>query len=60
MNGLEAGKRIKRLFRSVRLVYLTMNTDIGIAAEAFRGGASGYVLEVVGRVGTGERHSGSA
>jgi DNA-binding NarL/FixJ family response regulator len=45
MNGLEAGKRIKRLFRSVRIVYLTMNTDIGIAAEAFRGGASGYVLK---------------
>jgi DNA-binding NarL/FixJ family response regulator len=45
MNGLEAGKRIKRLFRSVRIVYLTMNTDVGIAAEAFRGGASGYVLK---------------
>jgi DNA-binding NarL/FixJ family response regulator len=45
MNGLEAGKRIKRLVRTVRLVYLTMNTDIGIAAEAFRGGASGYLLK---------------
>jgi len=45
MNGLEAGKRIKKLVRTVRLVYLTMNTDVGIAAEAFRGGASGYLLK---------------
>ena len=45
MNGLEAGKRIKKLLRAVRIVYLTMNTDVGIAAEAFRGGASGYLLK---------------
>ena len=45
LNGLEAGKRIKRLVRTVRIVYLTMNPDIGIAAEAFRGGASGYLLK---------------
>ena len=45
MNGLEAGKRIKKLLRGVRIVYLTMNTDVGIAAEAFRGGASGYLLK---------------
>jgi DNA-binding NarL/FixJ family response regulator len=45
MNGLEAGKRIKRLVRTVRIVYLTMNTDLGVAAEAFRGGASGYLLK---------------
>jgi len=45
MNGLEAGKRIKKLLRGVRLVYLTMNTDLGVAEEAFRGGASGYLLK---------------
>ena len=45
LNGLEAGKRIKKLVRAVRLVYLTMNTDLGIAAEAFRNGASGYLLK---------------
>jgi len=45
MNGLEAGKRIKKLLRTVRIVYLTMNIDLGIAAEAFRGGASGYLLK---------------
>jgi DNA-binding NarL/FixJ family response regulator len=45
MNGLEAGKRIKKLLRSVKLVYLTMNSDLGVAAEAFRCGASGYLLK---------------
>jgi DNA-binding NarL/FixJ family response regulator len=45
LNGLEAGKRIKKMVRAIRIVYLTMNTDLGIAAEAFRGGASGYLLK---------------
>ncbi len=45
MNGLEAGKRIRKLSRAVRIVYLTMNPDKGIAAEAFRSGASGYLLK---------------
>lgn len=45
LNGLEAGKRIKSLIRTVRIVYLTMNNDTGIAAEAFRLGASGYLLK---------------
>jgi DNA-binding NarL/FixJ family response regulator len=45
LNGLEAGKRIKRMMCAVRLVYLTMNTDLGIAVEAFRNGASGYLLK---------------
>ena len=45
MNGLEAGKRIKSLLRPVKLVYLTMNPDLGVAAEAFRAGASGYLLK---------------
>ena len=45
MNGLEAGKRIKRLQRTIKIVYLTMNPDLGVAAEAFRCGASGYLLK---------------
>jgi DNA-binding NarL/FixJ family response regulator len=45
LNGLEAGKRIKKMVRAVRIVYLTMNNDIGVAAEAFRNGASGYLLK---------------
>jgi DNA-binding NarL/FixJ family response regulator len=42
---LEAGKRIKKMVRTIRIVYLTMNTDTGVAAEAFRNGASGYLLK---------------
>jgi DNA-binding NarL/FixJ family response regulator len=45
MNGLEAGKRIKKLQRTVKIVYLTMNPDLGVAAEAFRGGASAYLIK---------------
>ena len=45
MNGLEAGKRIKRLQRTIKIVYLTMNPDLGVAGEAFRCGASGYLLK---------------
>lgn len=45
LNGIEAGKRIKKLLRGTRLVYLTMNPDLGVAEEAFRTGASGYLLK---------------
>lgn len=44
---LEAGKRIKKLARTVRIVYLTTYTDIGILAEVLRGGARGYLLETL-------------
>jgi len=45
LNGLEAGRQIKQAQRDVKLVYLTMNEDPDLAAEAFRFGASGYVLK---------------
>lgn len=45
LNGLEAGRQIKRARREVKLVFLTMNEDAELAAEAFRAGASGYVLK---------------
>jgi DNA-binding NarL/FixJ family response regulator len=45
LNGLEAGQQIKQLLPSVRLVFLTMNQDEDLAAEAFRRGASGYLLK---------------
>lgn len=45
MNGLNAGRRVKQLMPSVRLIYLTMNQDPDIAAEAFRLGASAYLLK---------------
>jgi DNA-binding NarL/FixJ family response regulator len=45
LNGLEAGRQIKQLLRSVKLIYVTMNEDPDIAAEAFRAGASAYLLK---------------
>ena len=45
LNGLEAGRQIKQANRNVRLIYVTMNEDPDIAAEAFRAGASGYILK---------------
>lgn len=45
MNGLNAGRRLKQLMPAVKLIYLTMNQDPDIAAEAFRLGASAYLLK---------------
>jgi DNA-binding NarL/FixJ family response regulator len=45
MNGLSAGQRLKQEMPDVKLIYLTMNQDPDLAAEAFRMGASGYLLK---------------
>jgi DNA-binding NarL/FixJ family response regulator len=45
LNGLDAGRNIKQTLPGVKLVYLTMNPDVEVAAEAFRCGASGYLLK---------------
>src|SRR5262245_34845111 len=45
LNGLEAGRQIKQKLKNVKLVFLTMNEDADLAAEAFRAGASAYLLK---------------
>ena len=45
LNGLEAGRHLKQRFPDIKLVYLTMNEDADLAAEAFRIGASAYLLK---------------
>src|SRR6476620_3662843 len=45
LNGLEAARQIKHQARDVKLVFLTMNEDTDLAAEAFRSGASAYLLK---------------
>ena len=45
LNGLEAGRQIKHLLPATKLVFLTMNEDSDLAAEAFRAGASAYLLK---------------
>src|SRR5579864_5378169 len=39
LNGLDAGRQVKEMVPAARLVYLTMNPDVEVAAEAFRRGA---------------------
>jgi len=45
MNGLNAGQRLKQMMPNVKLIYMTMNQDHDVAAEAFRLGATGYLLK---------------
>jgi DNA-binding NarL/FixJ family response regulator len=45
LNGLDAGKQVKEALHTVKLVYLTMNTDPELALEAFDRGASGFLLK---------------
>jgi len=45
LNGLEAGRQIKQSLPTTKLVFVTMHEDADVAAEAFRGGASAYLLK---------------
>jgi len=45
LNGIDAGRRLKQVVPTTKLIFLTMNPDCDIAAEAFRLGASGYLLK---------------
>jgi DNA-binding NarL/FixJ family response regulator len=45
LNGLEAGRQIKQHSPDVKLIFVTMNEDPDLAVEAFRAGASGYLLK---------------
>ena len=45
LNGIDAARVIRKTDRQVRIVFLTMHTDIIYASEALRAGASAYVLK---------------
>jgi DNA-binding NarL/FixJ family response regulator len=45
LNGLEAARQIRQKAPHVKFVFVTMNDDADLAAEAFRSGASAYVLK---------------
>ena len=45
LNGLDAARLIKRQLPGVKLIFVTMNEDPELAAEAFRAGASAYLLK---------------
>ena len=45
LNGLDAARQIKQIDPAIKLVFVTMNEDPDLAAEAFRAGASAYLLK---------------
>jgi DNA-binding NarL/FixJ family response regulator len=45
LNGLDAARQLKRLLPEVKVIFLTVSEDPDLAAEAFRVGASGYLLK---------------
>ncbi len=45
LNGLDAARQLKKTMPAIKLIFLTMNEDPDLTAEAFRIGASGYLLK---------------
>jgi DNA-binding NarL/FixJ family response regulator len=45
LNGLDAARQLKRDMPDVKVIFLTVNEDPDLAAEAFQVGASGYLLK---------------
>jgi DNA-binding NarL/FixJ family response regulator len=45
LNGLDAARQLKRLMPEVKVIFLTVSEDPDLAAEAFRVGASGFLLK---------------
>ena len=45
LNGLDAARQLKVLMPHVKVIFLTVSEDPDVAAEAFRAGASGYLLK---------------
>jgi DNA-binding NarL/FixJ family response regulator len=45
LNGLDAARQLKRTMPEVKVIFLTVSEDPDLAAEAFRAGASGYLLK---------------
>ena len=48
LNGLDAARIIRKEVDSARLLFLTMHADLAMVEEAFRTGASGYILKICG------------
>ena len=45
LNGMDAARQLKEITPDVKLIFLTVNEDPGLAAEAVRVGASGYLMK---------------
>jgi len=45
LNGLDAARQLKRTMPKVKLIFMTMNEDPDLVGEAFRAGASAFLLK---------------
>lgn len=45
LNGFDAGEKLMKILPDVKLMFLTVNEDADMVTEAFRIGASGYLLK---------------
>jgi DNA-binding NarL/FixJ family response regulator len=45
LNGIEAARQIRKVLPTVKFIFLTMHTDPTYVTEAFKAGASGYLLK---------------
>ena len=45
LNGLDAARKLQQKMPAVKLIFMTMNEDPYLIGEAFRAGASGYLLK---------------
>jgi DNA-binding NarL/FixJ family response regulator len=45
LNGLDAGRQLKQTMPRLKLIFLTVNKDPYIVGEAFRAGASAFLLK---------------
>ena len=45
LNGLDAARKLQQKMPAVKLIFMTMNEDPYLIGEAFRAGASGFLLK---------------
>ena len=48
LNGLDASRLLRKENVQAKIIFLTMHADAQLAEEAFRAGASGYILKTCG------------
>ncbi len=45
LNGVDAGRQLKKLLTDTKLIFVTMHADPAYVSEAFKAGASAYLLK---------------
>lgn len=45
LNGMDAARQIRKIDQRIKVVFLTMHSEVSYAASAFDAGASGFVLK---------------